>query len=248
MSREFTPFADQTAKFGLNRLLEKPSDVSKYRQTMRELGHGLADHVLQQVPEARDHQVCVLCTVEDADFLARGIVERLEQGGLSSEQVSLACFWNERVKNFDDDDDDSIDVAPITKRYREVEDVRNSVLILAKSIIRGTCVVRTNLAALLNTQEPFRVVVTAPVMFRGAPDKLAQSFPQAISRRFEYIAYAIDDQRVGPDVIPGVGGSPYVLLGFGDAKNAYVPEIITERRLQRENLSSLQEKSARPRP
>lgn len=233
--RAFTHFADDTAKRGLERLADTSTGVTAYRAVMRELGHQLADHVFALVPDARDHQVCVVCTVEDADFLARGIVERLEEKGLSHDQVRLACFWNERVRRFDDDEDDSIDIAPITKKYREVGDVHDSVLVLAKSIIRGTCVVKTNLASLLNSQVPRRVIVTAPVMFHTASAKLASSFPKAIAERFEYLTFAVDDRKEGPDVVPGVGGSPYVRLGFpGDTKNSYVPELVAERRREHE--------------
>jgi hypothetical protein len=238
VSRQFTRFADDIAKRSLERLADLSTDVEAYRQVMRNLGHSLADQALEIAPDVRDHQVCVVCTVEDADFLARGIVEKLEQHGLSHNQVRLACFWNERVRRFDDDEDDSIDIAPITKRYREVSDVHDSILILAKSIIRGTCVVKTNLASLLNSQIPRRIIVTAPVMFHTAPAKLAGSFPTEIAERFEYLTFAIDDRKEGPNVVPGVGGSPYVRLGFADTKSTYIPELVAERRSESQGAAA----------
>lgn len=135
------------------------------------------------------------------------------------------------MRRFDGDTADSFDVAPIIKQYREDVDVRDAILILAKSIIRGTCVVRTNVTALVNDQVPQRVIVAAPVMLHGAPDRLAKEFPRAIADRFEYLAFAVDDKKDDQgNVIPGVGGSPYVRLGFGDKKNTFIPELIKLRR------------------
>src|SRR5438552_3920134 len=139
MSRAFTAYADDFVKAQLEALAAADTSVETFRQLMRAVGHRIADLTFDIAPDVRDHPVCVLCTVEDADFLARGIVERLESNGLAHDRVSRACFWNERVRRFDDENDDSIDVAPIIKQYRELDDVRDAVLIVAKSIIRGTC-------------------------------------------------------------------------------------------------------------
>jgi hypothetical protein len=109
-------------------------------------------------------------------------------------------------------------------------DIRDAVLIVVKSIISGACVVKTNLASLIDEALPLRVIVAAPVMLKGAEQRLASEFPQSMSSRFEYFAFAIDDEKGSDDnVVPGIGGSVYERLGFGD-KTAYIPEIVKERR------------------
>lgn len=231
MSRTFTKFASPEIKDLLAALAAAETPVGAYRATMRRLGQEIGTRAVELAPEARQHDVCVLCTVEDADFLARGIVEGLAAAGVARDHIRLACFWNERLSRFEDEDEDSFDVAPIIKVYRESVDVHDAILILAKSSIRGTCVVRTNLTALLNDQVPRRVVVAAPVMMKDAPARLADQFPSTISQRFEYLAFAEDDvMDQHGNVIPGVGGSPYVRLGFIDDKNTYIPELVKERR------------------
>lgn len=231
MSRTFTRYAADDTRQLLASLVISETSVSDYRAAMHSLGQRIGTHALEIAPEARHHKVCVLCTVEDADFLARGIVEGLESAGLKHEQVRLACFWNERVRRFEGDSADSFDVAPIIKQYREQVDVHDAILILAKSIIRGTCVVRTNLAALLDDQVPRQIIVAAPVMLQGAPDRLAREFPKGVAEKFKYLAFAEDDKKDDQgNVIPGVGGSPYMRLGFGDKKNTFVPKIIKMRR------------------
>lgn len=55
---------------------------------------------------------CMLvCTVEDADFLARGFLEAVDV-----ERIVLRCFWNERRRVGD------TELAPIIRRYVEPGD------------------------------------------------------------------------------------------------------------------------------
>jgi len=46
------------------------------------------------------------------------------------------------------------------------------------------------------------------------------------------VTFAIDNKKDGENVIPGIGGSVYELLGLGDSKekNRYMPKIVKERR------------------
>lgn len=230
MSRTYTQFSTpDTAKL-LDVLIDAGTSPTEYRAAMTRLGERMAKNVLSFKRAAPLGTVCVICTVEDADFLARGVVDGLLAEGLSKDRVKLVCFWNERIRRFDGDREDSFDVAPIIKEYREDVDVQHSLLIVVKSIISGSCVVRTNIATLIDRNLPERVIVAAPVMLKGAPDRLANEFPPAIAERFSYVTFAIDDEK-GPDdnVIPGIGGSVYERLGFED-KNAYVPELVKQRR------------------
>lgn len=231
--RTYTSFASGDTRQLLNMLLEPGSSHGDYRDTMTALGRRLAQKIVATL-SVGVAPVCVACTVEDADFLARGLLEELEHSGFDGEQLKLVCFWNERVKRFNGAGRDSFDIAPIVKEYREDVDIRGSILIVVKSIISGACVVKTNLATLIDTVLPKRVFVVAPVMLEGAKERLGSEFPYEIAKRFEYVTFAIDDEKSADEnVLPGIGGSVYERLGLVD-RISYVPEIV---KLRREKLA-----------
>jgi hypothetical protein len=228
--RKFTPFATGSAQLLLGVLADHTTPEDRYRQAMIELGRQLAVDVERLVPNIKDVAVCVACTAEDADFLARGLIEGLEGVGVDSSRLKLVCFWNERVRRFNGADKDSFDVAPIVKQYREDMTLADAALVVVKSIISGACVVKTNLATLIDSEMPQRIIVAAPVMRKGAEERLASDFAPSTAQRFEYLTFAIDDEKGQDDnVIPGIGGSVYERLGI-DNKLSYVPEIVKQRR------------------
>lgn len=231
MSRALTAHATVEAERFLSVLTDEDAPPVQYREAMTMLGRILAKQMLNSVPSLVADPVCLVCTAEDADFLARGILEGLETGGVDRSRLKLVCYWNERVRSFDQQSERLFDVAPITKAYREEVDVRQSTVIVVKSIISGACVVKTNLTALLDRVVPERVLVAAPVMLEGAEQRLASEFPKGTADRFAYFTFAVDDQKSddGEVVIPGIGGSVYKRLGFDD-KTKYMPKIVLERR------------------
>lgn len=222
MSRSFREAITEAERSHLQELLDADGPEA-YRSTMQRLGEDLGQRVADMLPE---RGMCMLvCTVEDADFLARGFLE-----AVGVERVVLRCFWNERRKlgNFE--------LAPIIRRYVEPGDDDVSALVVIKSIISGACVVRTNLMEVLERVRPAQIFVVAPVIHAEAERKLEQEFPPEIARSFTYVWLARDDARE-PDgnVRPGIGGSVYDLLGLGGekAKNRYYPRLIHERRALR---------------
>jgi len=228
--RTFTVFASGEAREQLAILVDQNASASAYQDAMTSLGRQLATQVVAKIPSIKLSTVCVACTVEDADYLARGLLEGLTETGVDAARLKLVCFWNERVRRFNGDAHDSFDVAPIIKQYREEVDISNAVVVVVKSIISGACVVKTNLATLIDQVLPQRVVVAAPVMLAGADGRLAAEFPSSTAGRFEYFTFAIDTDRDQDDnVIPGIGGSVYKRLGFED-KSSYVPELVKQRR------------------
>jgi hypothetical protein len=56
-----------------------------------------------------------------------------------------------------------------------------------------------------------------------------------MSSTFEFVYFAQDDEAMSREVIPGIGGSIYERIGLGGAnnKNAYIPDIVKQRRLVR---------------
>jgi len=227
--RELTTYASPAAQLLLDRLTIQNTSSDSYREAMTFLGHELSNIIGSQLAELGEKPICIACTVEDADFLATGIIEGLLFHGISADKIRLACFWNERVDPFQMEE---LSIAPILKKYIEPIDLNESLLVVVKSIISGACVVKTNLSTLIEDSNPIRVIVAAPVMYKGAEERLGREFGDTVASRFEYVTFAVDDERQGKEVVPGIGGSVYERLGFqGQAdKNSYLPEIVKRRR------------------
>jgi hypothetical protein len=222
--RTWTPFAesDPETRAVLTKLPDLIGNTEEYRIAMQELGTHLGTCIHGKLPTGT-REVRVVCTVEDADFLAKGVIQKLEEEGL---KTYLLCLWNESIKEH------GISISPILKTYQEEIGQHSPVLIVVKSIISGACVVKTNIARAVSISNPERVFVVSPVMLKGAEDKLAEVFPKIISEKFEYIHFATDTDKEGNNVVPGIGGSVYELLGLGNSstKNKYMPQIVKDRR------------------
>jgi hypothetical protein len=165
--------------------------------------------------------------VEDAVFLAKGILERLET---RLKSVTFACFWNQRLSPFDVED---LQTAPILRKYQEPTAAKINSLIVVKSIISGACVVRTNLVELIQTIEPETIFVVAPVIHTQSEEKLKQEFDSKIYEKFQFLYFAQDgEQAPDGEIIPSIGGMVYDRLGFQDQdeKNRYTPKIVKSRR------------------
>lgn len=227
MTPQISPFAQRNPE-ALQLTGELPSlqaNAGAYRAHMRKIGEHLATGVLESLPASSHSDICVVCTAEDADFLAGGVINALENAGLG-DRVRLICLWNDRIR------DEGLSIAPIVKEYCEDFDADGPTVIVVKSIIAGGCVVKTNLLRVLSTARPGRIYIAAPVMLDGAEAQLRGEFPQAISDNFEFVHFATHFDKDGANVVPGIGGSVYELLGLGDqsTKNKYMPEIVRERR------------------
>lgn len=233
--RKIAEYASPQARELLETISAPTTVVESYRNSFLQLGKELADNVVQKLATVDTNQICVVCTVEDADFLARGILERLEEVGLT-DRLRLVCYWNARVP-LNEERGDSI--APIMKQYREPVDVEGSIVIVVKAIIASACTVRTNLANLLSTGNPQRVFVVAPVMYAGAEERLANEFAPEVAKKFEYLTFAVDDECEGGFVIPGVGGDVYTRLGLQDPKGEqrYLPELVPDLVKQRRTMA-----------
>ena len=84
-ARRFSDFAQ--ADPGISDLLEvlvSDSTPDRYGEVMRELGQHLARAITSKHPFPADSakDICVVCTVEDADFLAKGVLGGLQQEGV----------------------------------------------------------------------------------------------------------------------------------------------------------------------
>jgi len=222
MSRSFREAITQAERSHLQELLDA-AKPEVYRSAIQQLGQDLGRRVADMLPKRG--RCMLVCTVEDADFLARGFIT-----SVGVERVRLQCFWNERRTLGD------FEIAPIIRRYVEPGDDDVSTLVVIKSIISGACVVRTNLMEVLERARPAQIFIVAPVIHAEAERKLEQEFPPDIVQRFTYVWLARDDVREpNGNVRPGIGGSVYELLGLGgeNDKNRYYPRLIHERRALR---------------
>jgi len=226
MNREYSKYSSQDPS-GRKLVDELPglvNDIAGYREHMRQIGSHLV-RAIEDGLRSVSSEICVVCTVEDADFLARGVIERLESIGLGN-RIRLLCLWNENIR------EPGIRLSPIIKQYKEDFEGRDPIFIIVKSIVSGACVVKTNLSRALSQANPRRIYVIAPVIHEGAEKRLENEFPSSISSKFQFVWFACDKEKQGDLVIPGIGGSVYELLGFRDSeeKNKYIPTIVKERR------------------
>lgn len=186
---------------------------------MRLLGAHLGERLAARLATP---ELLIVCTVEDADFLAAGVLDALPP----AQKTHLVCFWNQRQTLAGEK------IAPIIKRYVEpFESARVRQIVVLKSIISSGCVVRTNLLELLETTQPEEIFVAAPVFYSQSRQALESEFPAHVSDRFKYVTLAIDDEIDGAIIRPGIGGDVYSLLGFEgqEQKNRYTPHLIQER-------------------
>lgn len=233
MSRTFTRFATEEIRRLLTVLADPRTPADEYGRVMRVLGERLANSIVKLEPMVLTSSVCVVCTAEDADFLARGVLDQFQAAGVSAEKLKLVCFWNERIRRFEGDKGDSFDIAPVVKQYRENVDVEGSILVMVSSIVATARVLQTNLASVLKDKSaPAATIVAAPVMLAGAPEKITGELAANYVGRFESLTFAVDDEK-GADynVIPGIGGSIFERLGFPE-KFTLVPDIVKQRRRQ----------------
>lgn len=220
--RTFEPWVSDAVRAHMEELLAAAAagTPERYRASMRSLGMDLGERLRGSLPGEGD--ILVVTTVEDADFLGRGIVDALGVG----DRLKVFCYWNER--------DAVRDVAPIISKYEEpLDEPRVSAVVVVKSIISGACVVRTNLIeALDKLHHSVPVFVVAPVMHVDARKKLRREFPTEVADRFKYVVCAFDTEKEGEVIRPGIGGSVYELLGLGDkhTKNRLRPRMLSERR------------------
>ena len=105
-------------------------------------------------------------------------------------------------------------------------------MVVVKSIISSSCVVKTQLTRLVGKINPEQIAIAAPVMYKDSIPNLRKEFPETIAQKFDFFTFAVDDERsANNEVIPGIGGMVYTRLGFGDmdSKNSYMPQIVLDR-------------------
>lgn len=224
-NRKFSEIADSEARSALDELLSagKAHDVPSYQHAMFSLGWLLGNRLLNKPSIACANKVLIASTAEDADFLANGVINALKQ----KHQVRYAIFWNNHYSL----ENNSDSVAPVVNSHYQDGYEDSEALVIVKSVISGSCVVKTNLLRLMSDNPGLlnSVHVASPVMHTNAENKLRSEFPISVSKNFEFSYFAIDSNRSeSGEVIPGIGGEVYQLLGLMDqpAKIGFIPELV----------------------
>jgi hypothetical protein len=223
--RTFTPLASPHIEQLINTFINEVGEPKpeEFKQAMHDMGYELGRIFSEQL-DSSNKEVCVACTVEDADYLAKGFIEFIEQNR-PDKALRLACFWNR--KSIDPYGFTDLDIAPIIKSYKEPTD-KDCVLVVVKAIISGGCVVATNITNLIENLEPTQIFIAAPLMLTTSPKNLESHFSPDITRKFTYLAFAEDTLRQEE----GKGPSVYQRYGWRDEhdKNKALPNLVSVRR------------------
>ena len=209
-------------KDSLDALADKNTNVNDYREAFRTLGVELGKVLASEYRMALADHTMLVCASEDADWLAAGV-----ESGFGKGELKKSVYWNSREVIHTNEDGSKVEISPIEKAYEEpINDCR--LLVIVKSIISTSCVVKTQLTRLIGKTTPDQIAILAPVMHKDSVPNLMREFPEEISSKFHFITFAVDDEREGSEVVPGIGGMVYPRLGLGDmeTKNRYVPEMV----------------------
>ena len=69
-----------------------------------------------------------------------------------------------------------VELSPIVKSYIDPDAFSCDTMIIVKSIISTSCVVKTQINYLVDKTNPERIIIVAPVMYKDAKSNLKQNF------------------------------------------------------------------------
>lgn len=216
---------EKVIRNSLDVLADKTTSVEAYRNAFETLGVELGHALAQQVCDVPAEEIMLVCASEDADWLAKGV-----ENGLGKGKLPVSVYWSTRNTVYQSENGEKIEISPIVKAYEEPI-TKCRLLVIVKSIISSSCVVKTQLTRLIDRVHPERIVIMAPVIYKDAQPNLLKEFPEEISNKFYFLQFAVDEDRQGNEVIPGIGGMVYPRLGLGDQdkKNQYIPQMVRMR-------------------
>ena len=219
-------YGDETViKASLEALANKNTNVEEYRRAFRVLGEELGKVLAYEYKSTPAARTMLVCASEDADWLATGV-----ESGFGKGELKKSVYWSSREVVHINEDGSKVEISPIEKAYEEpIEDCE--LLVIVKSIISTSCVVKTQLTRLIGKISPRQIAILAPVMYKDGIPNLMREFPEEINRKFHFVTFAIDDERRGSEVVPGIGGMVYQRLGLVDieTKNHYIPEMVLKK-------------------
>lgn len=217
---------EQIVRCLLDKLADKSTGVEDYRDAFNKLGIELGKVLASEIKDLRPEEIMLVCASEDADWLAAGVESGIDKGYLKK-----SVYWNTRETVYMGENGEKLEISPIVKAYEEpIENCR--LLVVVKSIISSSCVVKTQLTRLIGRTNPEKIAILAPVIYKDGVPNLISEFPESINRKFVFKTFAIDEDRLeNGEVVPGIGGMVYSRLGLGDiaTKNSYIPDMVINR-------------------
>lgn len=216
---------EKVIRKSLDALADKTTGVEAYRNAFEMLGVELGRVLAQKTGDVPAEETMLVCASEDADWLAKGV-----ENGFGKGELPVSVYWNTRNTVYQSENGEKIEISPIVKAYEEPI-AKCRLLIIVKSIISSSCVVKTQLTRLIDRVHPEIIAIMAPVIYKDAQPNLLKEFPEEISNKFHFLQFAVDEDRQGNEVIPGIGGMVYPRLGLGDInkKNQYIPQMVRMR-------------------
>lgn len=216
---------EKVIRKSLDALADKTTGVEAYRNAFEMLGVELGRVLARKAGDVLAEETMLVCASEDADWLAKGV-----ESGFGKGELPVSVYWNTRNTVYQSENGEKIEISPIVKAYEEPI-AKCRLLIIVKSIISSSCVVKTQLTRLIDRVHPEIIAIMAPVMYKDAQPNLLKEFPEEISNKFRFLQFAVDEDRQGNEVIPGIGGMVYPRLGLGDInkKNQYIPQMVRMR-------------------
>lgn len=197
-------------------LADTTTSSAQYRLAMRQAGTLLAD-ALSKVMHVRGKIIHVAFSSEDADFIASGFVERLED---LFAHVRIACFWNkvEHVFNLP-----WLKQASIIREYYDNFPGEADLYVFIKSVFDAGEATTLNLGRLSEDAGEGPICVAAPVMFMDAAKR-------EIENRKKLLTFAFDDALDARGYVsPGIGGDVCQRLDLEREQTDFIPAIITTR-------------------
>lgn len=220
-NRSFSQYANDSAKAALQNLLRSDINPEDYQAAMKLLGLLLGEIISPLIPQSA--KCLVVSTAEDADYLSRGVLSGLKYAHVTK----TAVFWNNHYSL-----ENGTSVAPIVHKYLEPGYEKTNQLIIVKSVISGSCVVRTNLLEVIEQVKPKKIYIVSPVMHKNSESALKNEFSTKISKKFEFIYFAQDSEKDNHsgEVIPGIGGEIYGKLGLDNqpVRVGFIPDLVKE--------------------
>lgn len=222
--RKLTEFTTPDIQKHLATLIDTDVNVRDYQAAMYALGESLGALLPK---DSCDGELLVVSTSEDADFLTSGYISSLDKLKC---KYKLAIFWNHHYSL-----ENGESVAPITNKFIQNGFESCNRVVLLKSIISGSCVIRTNLLALLDSLKNLSarqsIIVAAPVMHENGESNLKKEFPNHINDKFLFHTFAIDiNKDKKGNVLDGIGGEVYAHLGLETqpalSKKGYMPKLV----------------------
>jgi Zn-dependent peptidase ImmA (M78 family) len=224
-------YLDQSVKELLERLNDPANNSLSDDRAMYQLGRKLGENILSLINSKfignGYKKVYIATTVEDADYLAKGILEVIDA---KISNLGFACFWNHR---FAPSGIKELMVAPIVEEYMEPICDHIDYLIVATSVVSDDCVLRTNLTHLVEKINPLHIIIASPVITKGAKESVNSQFEVEISNKFEFLYFAEDseDGEHGNSVSGIIAKFEQSLESIDqDEKNKFTPQIVKMRR------------------